>query len=310
MRYSAFGEMRYLNGETVTDLLYTGQKLEEELGLYYYIARWYDPYLNRFLSPDSIIPDPGSTGAYDRYAYANNNPIRYNDPSGHYSEDLIIEMLGQETWDEVLVLFEFGGEYEGKWGFLEVLRRAEDGDQFYAGITGEINGVELTPNYQGRFISCNCSVRSPDDQTLIGDHIFLRDENGKLVDIGQMLENKYAYELYDSEGNLKFSTYSYEKYYHASFDPEKVDWVSAGLNAASVGLSLFGANSATQYANMATNANKVVSYSSLTKSVVDQDLTSFILSSSGVLAPPGLWGGGIALGGLIYDLSKGLSISP
>ena len=36
------GEMRYLNGETVTDLLYTGQKLEEELGLYYYVARWYD----------------------------------------------------------------------------------------------------------------------------------------------------------------------------------------------------------------------------------------------------------------------------
>ena len=57
VRYSAFpfqgasrsfqdasrGEMRYLNGETVTDLLYTGQKLEEELGLYYYVARWYDP---------------------------------------------------------------------------------------------------------------------------------------------------------------------------------------------------------------------------------------------------------------------------
>ena len=77
------GEMRYLNGETVTDLLYTGQKLEEELGLYYYVARWYDPYLNRFLSPDSIIPDPGSTGAYDRYAYVENNPLNYTDPTGH-----------------------------------------------------------------------------------------------------------------------------------------------------------------------------------------------------------------------------------
>ena len=84
VRYSAFGEMRYLNGETVTDLLYTGQKLEEELGLYYYVARWYDPYLNRFLSPDSIIPDPGSSTAYDRYAYVQNNPTKYSDPTGHY----------------------------------------------------------------------------------------------------------------------------------------------------------------------------------------------------------------------------------
>ena len=82
VRYSAFGEMRYLNGETVTDLLYTGQKLQEELGLYYYVARWYDPYLNRFLSPDTIIPDQGRSAAYDRYAYVYNNPLRYVDPSG------------------------------------------------------------------------------------------------------------------------------------------------------------------------------------------------------------------------------------
>ena len=87
VRYSAFGEMRYLDGETVTDLLYTGQKLEEELGLYYYVARWYDPYLNRFLSPDSIIPDPGNSTAYDRYAYVENNPINYTNLTGHYRDD-------------------------------------------------------------------------------------------------------------------------------------------------------------------------------------------------------------------------------
>ena len=83
IRYSAFGEMRYLNGETVTDLLYTGQKLDSYINLYWYSSRWYDPYLNRFLSPDSIIPDPGNTGAYDRYAYVENNPLNNTDPIGH-----------------------------------------------------------------------------------------------------------------------------------------------------------------------------------------------------------------------------------
>jgi hypothetical protein len=34
--------------------------------------------------PDSLIPEPGQGAqAWDRYAYVNNNPLRYNDPSGH-----------------------------------------------------------------------------------------------------------------------------------------------------------------------------------------------------------------------------------
>ena len=98
IRYSAFpfqgalrpfqgasrGEMRYLNGETVTDLLYTGQRFEEALGIYNYGARWYDPALGRFIQADSIIPNPGNAAMYDRYSYVNNNPLRYTDPSGHY----------------------------------------------------------------------------------------------------------------------------------------------------------------------------------------------------------------------------------
>jgi hypothetical protein len=34
-------------------------------------------------SADIIIPEPGSSQAYDRYAYVNGNPVKYNDPSGH-----------------------------------------------------------------------------------------------------------------------------------------------------------------------------------------------------------------------------------
>jgi hypothetical protein len=49
----------------------------------YYNARWYDPYLNHMTQPDSIVPDPYNSQDWDRYAYALNNPVRYNDPSGH-----------------------------------------------------------------------------------------------------------------------------------------------------------------------------------------------------------------------------------
>ena len=47
----------------------------------YYNARWYDPALGRFAQADSIVP-PGVQGL-DRYAYVNNNPMRYTDPTGH-----------------------------------------------------------------------------------------------------------------------------------------------------------------------------------------------------------------------------------
>ncbi len=83
IRYTAFGEARYSSGTTPTDYRYTGQRLEEVMGIYYYRARWYDPALGRFMQADTIVPEPGSSLALDRYAYANNNPLRYTDPSGN-----------------------------------------------------------------------------------------------------------------------------------------------------------------------------------------------------------------------------------
>lgn len=48
-----------------------------------YKARFYSPALGRFHQPDSIIPDQFNPQSWNRYAYAFNNPIRYNDPDGH-----------------------------------------------------------------------------------------------------------------------------------------------------------------------------------------------------------------------------------
>ena len=86
MIYSALGETRFSFGATPTDRLYTGQ-YEAEAGLYFYNARWYDNQLGRFAQADSIVPNPGNPQSWDRYAYVNNNPIRYSDPSGRYYEE-------------------------------------------------------------------------------------------------------------------------------------------------------------------------------------------------------------------------------
>jgi RHS repeat-associated protein len=86
--YKAWGEQRFpdpLNSSPLpTTFRYTGQRESETFGLYWYGSRWYDSSLGRFTSPDTIIP-LASQGvqAWDRYAGMNNNPVRYNDPSGH-----------------------------------------------------------------------------------------------------------------------------------------------------------------------------------------------------------------------------------
>jgi len=84
LRYSAFGETRYSSGISATDYRYTGQLQQADINLYYYNARFYDPALGRFVQSDTIVPQPYSIQGYDRYAYVNNNPLRYTDPSGHF----------------------------------------------------------------------------------------------------------------------------------------------------------------------------------------------------------------------------------
>jgi len=84
LRYKAWGEVRYTDGDTPTDYQYTGQRsYAGDFGLLFFNARWVDPQLGRFAQPDTIIPSPGNSQSWDRYAYARNNPVRYNDPTGH-----------------------------------------------------------------------------------------------------------------------------------------------------------------------------------------------------------------------------------
>ena len=80
--YYAWGTTRSSAGVQETDYGYTGQMQVGDI--YYYNARWYDPQLGRFMQADTIVPPHQGTQGFDRYAYVNNNPLRYTDPSGHW----------------------------------------------------------------------------------------------------------------------------------------------------------------------------------------------------------------------------------
>ena len=86
-RYYPYGETRLTTGTIYTDKLFTGQREMTGLGIYHYGARFYSPYLNHFIQPDTIVPDQYNPQDLNRYSYARNNPMRYTDPTGHWACD-------------------------------------------------------------------------------------------------------------------------------------------------------------------------------------------------------------------------------
>jgi RHS repeat-associated protein len=59
----------------------------DETGLLYLHARYYDPALGRFLSPDWWDVDQAGVGT-NRYAYALNDPVNGSDANGHQAQAL------------------------------------------------------------------------------------------------------------------------------------------------------------------------------------------------------------------------------
>ena len=63
---------------------FTGYRLDPETGLEYAHARYYNPSLGRFMSPDPLGGDSGIPQSLNRYAYVLNNPLSFIDPTGMF----------------------------------------------------------------------------------------------------------------------------------------------------------------------------------------------------------------------------------
>src|SRR5262249_49350655 len=64
-RYLPFGEERWSSGAAPTDFGFTSQREESGFGLVDYNARYYSAGLGRFISPDTVVPEPGNPQAWN-----------------------------------------------------------------------------------------------------------------------------------------------------------------------------------------------------------------------------------------------------
>ncbi len=101
--YDAWGRMRnpanlalYAFGSDPALLLnrgYTGHEHTKEFNLINMNARLYDAIVGRMLSPDNYVQKSDDPMNFNRYTYAMNNPVRYNDPSGDFFLEFIVGFI-------------------------------------------------------------------------------------------------------------------------------------------------------------------------------------------------------------------------
>ena len=86
IEYVPFGEVFIEERNNIwnTPYLFNAKEFDEETGLYYYGARYYDPRISLWISTD---PKQESYFAFSSYVYCGNNPLIYIDPNGKEWED-------------------------------------------------------------------------------------------------------------------------------------------------------------------------------------------------------------------------------
>ena len=100
--YSAYGQVAASDPNFIANpYMFTGRRFDYETGLYYYRARYYNPYIGRFLQTDPI----GYGDGINWYAYCGNNPVGRVDPSGthdyeyHHSHfEIPYELIESQGW--------------------------------------------------------------------------------------------------------------------------------------------------------------------------------------------------------------------
>jgi len=88
--YDIFGNPVLTIETAACNIRYAGEYLDKETGLYYLRARYYNPYIGRFISEDSYWGEDDNPLSLNLYTYCFNDPIRFIDPTGHSAyEDLL-----------------------------------------------------------------------------------------------------------------------------------------------------------------------------------------------------------------------------
>ena len=95
IEYVPFGEVFIEERNNIwnTPYLFNAKEFDEETGLYYYGARYYDPRVSLWISVDS---EKENSPQYSAYAYCLNNPILLLDPDGNSPVSIFAKLAAKQ----------------------------------------------------------------------------------------------------------------------------------------------------------------------------------------------------------------------
>ncbi len=94
-RLDPWGQVREQTGTSANRQIFTGQEHDENTGLIYFGARYYDPDTGRFISQDPNLGNPSTPPSLHRYLYTFANPTRYVDLFGFETTDADYEAAAE-----------------------------------------------------------------------------------------------------------------------------------------------------------------------------------------------------------------------
>ncbi len=163
---------------------YKGYYCDLETNMFWLSSRYYSPELCRFISPDSVdYLDPSSINGLNLYAYCNNDPINYADPSGHVAISIgLLLAIGGIVGAVIGAGASVAGQYLANgcswenfsWGQLAL-------DTVLGGVSGMLS---MSPLGWGTMIAANAGIGFVG---AVGGHLINGSDFSKLstwVDIG------------------------------------------------------------------------------------------------------------------------------
>jgi RHS repeat-associated protein len=111
--YDAYGNVLTEVGDAakVNPIRYAGYYYDEETKNYYLQARYYNPENGAFLALDPYPGNGGNPISQNGYNYANNNPVMYFDPDGHWAWKGISNKTFARTIDIGIAVWSGGSAY-------------------------------------------------------------------------------------------------------------------------------------------------------------------------------------------------------
>ena len=147
--------MEERTGTKYTPYLYNAKELDEETGLYYYHARYYDPRISMFYGVD---PHAENYLPVSPYAYVANNPILFIDPDGRdiyiYYDDQRYKYKNGNIYQNVDGRWQQYRTEEGSYiatiqNSLNALASQQDGNSLISFFSGDEHHIQIRQRQEG-----------------------------------------------------------------------------------------------------------------------------------------------------------------